>query len=84
MFLVSAESGANPFFMALAEGGKLASNVFSFYMTRLEESGSELCLGCINSDKYTGDIDYYPLDPSATQGKQLYWNIAVRPAQIST
>lgn len=63
--------------MGLAKAGALASNVFTFYMARGGAEGSELCIGCINSEKYTGDIDYYPLDPSATKGKQLYWNIPV-------
>ncbi|KAG8891153.1 hypothetical protein FRB99_003815 [Tulasnella sp. 403] len=74
-FPANAESKAVPFFINLAEQKKLASNVFSFYMTRGGTKGSELCIGCTNSKKYTGDIDYYPLDPSATKDVQLYWNI---------
>ncbi|KAG8875096.1 Type I transmembrane sorting receptor [Tulasnella sp. 332] len=72
----NSEAGATPFFETLASTNKLALPVFSFYMSRDGGSGSELCFGCINSAKYAGDIEYYPLDPSATNGTQLYWNIA--------
>ncbi|KAG8868993.1 hypothetical protein FRB97_001749, partial [Tulasnella sp. 331] len=75
-FKGNSEAGATPFFETLASTNKLALPVFSFYMSRDGGSGSELCFGCINSAKYTGDIQYYPLDPSATKGTQLYWNIA--------
>lgn len=74
-FPANAESNATPFFINLAQSGSLASNVFSFYMSRGGAGGSELCIGCVNSAKYTGAIDYYPLDPDATDGTQRYWNI---------
>ncbi|KAG8898224.1 hypothetical protein FRC00_003085 [Tulasnella sp. 408] len=74
-FTANAQSGATPFFINLVNQGCLASNVFSFYLSRGGSSGSELCLGCTNSAKYTGCITYYPLDPSATGGTQYYWNI---------
>ncbi|KAG8948172.1 hypothetical protein FRC04_009971 [Tulasnella sp. 424] len=74
-FPANAGSGATPFFINLAESGSLASNVFSFYMARNGGSGSELCIGCVNSAKYTGSIQYYNLDPSATNGEQKHWNI---------
>ncbi|KAG9019062.1 Type I transmembrane sorting receptor [Tulasnella sp. 427] len=75
-FPANAESGATPFFINLAESGSLASNVFSFYMARNGGSGSELCIGCADSAKYTGSVQYYDLDPSATNDEQYYWNIA--------
>ncbi|KAG8948173.1 hypothetical protein FRC04_009972 [Tulasnella sp. 424] len=74
-FPANARTGATPFFINLAESGSLASNVFSFYMARNGGSGSELCIGCVNSAKYTGSIKYYDLDPSATNGEQKFWNI---------
>ncbi|KAG8897092.1 Type I transmembrane sorting receptor [Tulasnella sp. 403] len=74
-FPANAESGATPFFIGLAKAGSLASNVFSFYMSRNGGSGSELCIGCTNSAKYTGSVQYYRLDSSATGGTQYYWNI---------
>ncbi|KAG9003878.1 Type I transmembrane sorting receptor [Tulasnella sp. 427] len=74
-FPANAESGKTPFFVNLVNNGALASNVFSFYMSRNGGSGSELCIGCTNSAKYTGSIAYYALDSSATSGTQYYWNI---------
>ncbi|KAG8945217.1 hypothetical protein FRC04_001123 [Tulasnella sp. 424] len=74
-FPANAESGATPFFINLAQSGSLASNVFSFYMARNGGSGSELCIGCVDSAKYAGSIQYYDLDSSATNGEQYYWNI---------
>lgn len=50
----SAESKSTPFFVNLAESGSLASNVFSFFMSRGGADGSELCIGCVNSDKFSG------------------------------
>ncbi|KAG9017511.1 hypothetical protein FRB90_000984 [Tulasnella sp. 427] len=74
-FKANAASGAKPFFINLVEAKSLASNVFSFFMARNGGTGSELCIGCTNSAKYTGSIRYYHIDPSATGGKQYYWNI---------
>ncbi|KAG8878135.1 hypothetical protein FRB97_002817 [Tulasnella sp. 331] len=73
-FPANAETGATPWFISLANSGALASQIFSVYQARAGASGSELCLGCTDSAKYTGDIAYYPLDSSATDGTQLYWN----------
>lgn len=72
----NAVSQQTPFFNNLAEQGKLASNLFSFFMTRNNQSGSELCLGCMDTSKFTGEMSFFPLDPSATNGTQLFWNIA--------
>ncbi|KAG8896579.1 hypothetical protein FRC01_011718 [Tulasnella sp. 417] len=74
----SAESGAAPLFINLVNQVSLASNAFSFDMSRGGGSGSEICFRCTNSAKYTGSIIYYPLDSSATSGAQYYWNIKSR------
>ncbi|KAG8948334.1 Type I transmembrane sorting receptor [Tulasnella sp. 424] len=74
-FPANAQSGATPFFINLVNQKSLASNVFSFYMSRNGGDGSELCFGCTNSAKYTGSISYYPLDRMTTGGTQYYWNI---------
>ncbi|KAG8990878.1 Type I transmembrane sorting receptor [Tulasnella sp. JGI-2019a] len=73
-FPALATSGKNPFFFNLVANGALASNVFSFYMTRNGGIGSELCIGCIDSTKYTGSITYHTLSASATGGTQLFWS----------
>lgn len=74
----SAESDALPFFFNLVQQKKLRSNIFSMYMARGGKNGSEVCIGCIDSSKFTGDIDYYPLNPKATNNTQYYWNVQVR------
>ncbi|KAG8891376.1 hypothetical protein FRC01_014741, partial [Tulasnella sp. 417] len=38
--------------------------------------GSELCFGCVNSSKYTGDLQWFPVDLQDTFGIAYYWNIA--------
>jgi len=75
-FPANSASGATPFFINLAQGGKLASNIFSFFLARHGASGSELCFGCMDSAKFTGNTSFFPLDPAATNGTQAYWNIA--------
>ncbi|KAG8963616.1 Type I transmembrane sorting receptor [Tulasnella sp. 425] len=74
-FAASSSSGATPFFANLVESGSLESNVFSFYMTRGGIEGSELCLGCVNSEKYTGKIKYYPLATFTEDGQPFIWDI---------
>ncbi|KAG8939429.1 Type I transmembrane sorting receptor [Tulasnella sp. 424] len=71
-----AESKATPFFFNLAQANALTSNLFSFFLARGDKTGSELCIGCTDSSKYTGNVNFYPLDASATQGVQVYWSIA--------
>ncbi|KAG8874337.1 hypothetical protein FRB97_005979 [Tulasnella sp. 331] len=44
-------------------------------MSRHGGTGSELCIGCMDSNKFTGEIDYLGLDPSVTNGTQFYWNV---------
>ncbi|KAG8979730.1 Type I transmembrane sorting receptor, partial [Tulasnella sp. 427] len=74
-FPALAKSQANPFFFNLVQANSLSSNLFSFYLARGDNTGSELCIGCVNSAKYTGNVNYYPLDASETQGVQAYWSI---------
>ncbi|KAG8995137.1 hypothetical protein FRB90_000253 [Tulasnella sp. 427] len=72
----NAVSQQTPFFNNLAQAGQLASNMFSFFMTRNDKAGSELCFGCMDTTKFTGELSFFPLDPTATNGTQLFWNIA--------
>ncbi|KAG8894451.1 Type I transmembrane sorting receptor, partial [Tulasnella sp. 408] len=68
-----AQTKATPWFFNLANQGALASNVFSFYLTHQRADGSELCIGCIDSTKYTGQPEYFPL--YAANGIQAVWDI---------
>ncbi|KAG9024367.1 Type I transmembrane sorting receptor [Tulasnella sp. JGI-2019a] len=74
-FPANAETGKTPWFINAANEGLLTSNIFSFYMARNGASGSELCIGCTDSAKYSSAITYYPLSTAATSGTQYYWNI---------
>lgn len=56
-----ARTNATPWFFNLVNQGALASNLFSFYFSRKGEDGSELCIGCIDSTKFTGQPEYIPL-----------------------
>lgn len=61
----NAVSQQTPFFNNLAEQGKLASNLFSFFMTRSDAQGSELCLGCMDTSKFTGGEYRIPVSVNA-------------------
>ncbi|KIO22918.1 hypothetical protein M407DRAFT_27560 [Tulasnella calospora MUT 4182] len=73
-FLPNAASNSTPFFANLVEAGSLFSNVFSFYMTRGGVEGSELCLGCVNSGKFTG-VGFYPVVTFTDDGRPFDWDI---------
>ncbi|KAG8973498.1 Type I transmembrane sorting receptor [Tulasnella sp. 425] len=68
-----AQTKATPWFFNLANSGKLASNLFSFYLSRQGAEGSELCIGCIDSTKFTGQPEYFPLVPG--NASQSVWDI---------
>ncbi|KIO26673.1 hypothetical protein M407DRAFT_234691, partial [Tulasnella calospora MUT 4182] len=69
-----AKTKATPWFFNLANQGYLASNLFSFYLTRQGAEGSELCIGCIDSTKFTGQPEYFPLVPG--NATQVVWDIS--------
>ncbi|KAG8980266.1 hypothetical protein FRB90_007704, partial [Tulasnella sp. 427] len=68
-----AQTKATPWFFNLANQGALASNIFSFYLSRQGAPGSELCIGCLDSSKFTGQPEYFPLVPG--NASQSVWDI---------
>ncbi|KAG8908577.1 Type I transmembrane sorting receptor, partial [Tulasnella sp. 417] len=60
-FPANSAIGGVPWFINLVNQGSLASNVFSFYLTQDEAKGSELCIGCIDSSKFIGQPEYFPV-----------------------
>lgn len=70
-----AQTNATPWFFNLANEGKLASKVSSFYISRQEAAGSEACIGCVDSSKFTGEAEYFPLYPG--NASQALWSIVV-------
>ncbi|KAJ7142091.1 acid protease [Mycena crocata] len=53
--------GQNPFFNTASNAGTVDANQFSFY---LASSGSELYLGGVNEDLFTGEIEFHDVDSS--------------------
>lgn len=74
-FASLAQTNATPWFFNLADEGKLASKVSSFYISRQEAAGSEVCIGCVDSSKFTGEAEYFPLYPG--NASQTLWTIVV-------
>ncbi|KIO19802.1 hypothetical protein M407DRAFT_30549 [Tulasnella calospora MUT 4182] len=58
-FPANSATGGIPWFTNLVNEGSLASNVF--YLTHSEAKGSELCVGCIDSSKFIGQPEYFPV-----------------------
>ncbi|KAG8901112.1 hypothetical protein FRC01_009921 [Tulasnella sp. 417] len=77
-FPIIAEDGSTPWFMNLASQGLLESNIFSFYLpvTPQGSNGSELCVGCLDGAKFTGQPEYFPLTPG--DSTQRSWDIAAQ------
>lgn len=74
-------SGATPFWEVLAKSGKLATQAFTFQLTRNTmasqsalNTGGTFTLGEIDPNQYQGDITWTNL-PSTTAGQRGYWAI---------
>lgn len=77
-FSAIATDGAPTFFENLISAGTVANPYFSFYFTRAKDTtnaqnaqiaGGELCIGCIDSGRYTGSLNYVPVS------QQGYWEV---------
>ncbi|RDB16661.1 Cathepsin E [Hypsizygus marmoreus] len=55
----------------LIMGGKI-SPYFSVYLTRKQAAGSILCLGCVDTSKMIGAINYFPVKT------KTYWTLAMQ------
>ncbi|GAA6023359.1 hypothetical protein JCM8202_001404 [Rhodotorula sphaerocarpa] len=71
-------SGYAPWFERLIESGQLARQYFGMYFVRAADvtqqaegslSGAQLCIGCVDSSKYTGDITWNPVQSEG------FWSI---------
>ena len=60
---------------ALVESGKLAENVFAFFLGSGGAKG-ELVLGGVDPDHYTGDFKYVPV-MDTVPGKVGYWALGM-------
>ncbi|RDB16842.1 Aspartic protease [Hypsizygus marmoreus] len=59
----------------LISSGKI-SPYFSVYMTRKQVAGSTLCLGCIDTSKTIGAINYFPVKT------KTYWTLDMRALAV--
>ncbi|KAJ7132811.1 aspartic peptidase domain-containing protein [Mycena crocata] len=64
-----AQSGKPTYFETLIERDMIPSPLFSVYLSRKQEIGSSLCLGCIDSLKTLGPPEWIPVL------NQTYWSV---------
>ncbi|KAM0789608.1 hypothetical protein ACM66B_000414 [Microbotryomycetes sp. NB124-2] len=73
-FGVIASSGYVPWFERLLNSTELQNPYFSIYLIRASDvtdevegsiPGAQLCVGCIDESKYTGDINWVPVNSEA-------------------
>ncbi|GJN91371.1 hypothetical protein Rhopal_004392-T1 [Rhodotorula paludigena] len=64
-------SGYAPWFERLLNDGTLSEQYFSIYLVRASDvtsqpegslPGAQLCIGCVDSSKYTGEINWIPVE----------------------
>ena len=76
---ISVDSTKTPV-RALVESGKLAENVFAFYLGSDGAQG-ELVLGGVNPDHYSGEFLYTPVIDTV-EGKVGYWALALEDITV--
>nr|XP_031860383.1 uncharacterized protein CI109_004273 [Kwoniella shandongensis]KAA5527455.1 hypothetical protein CI109_004273 [Kwoniella shandongensis] len=64
-------SGKPTYFENLISTKSVPSPLFSFHLTRRQPTGSQLCIGCTDSSKYTGAINWIPVI------SQTYWSVSM-------
>eukprot|EP00298_Acanthocystis_sp_HF-20_P001257 c11658_g1_i1.p1 GENE.c11658_g1_i1~~c11658_g1_i1.p1 ORF type:complete len:392 (+),score=142.17 c11658_g1_i1:64-1239(+) len=69
--------GVTPVFTNLVNGGQLDQNVFSFALGKADGQAGELLLGGIDSNKYTGDLQYVPLSNTT------YWALSLSSIKVN-
>lgn len=64
-------SGKPTYFENLMNSKAVPDDLFGFHMARRQVTGSELCLGCQDSSKYSGSINWLPVI------SQTYWSVSM-------
>ncbi|WRT69985.1 uncharacterized protein IL334_006978 [Kwoniella shivajii] len=64
-------SGKPTYFENLISNKAVSSPLFGFHMTRRQAQGSQLCIGCYDSSKFTGSISWVPVI------SQTYWSVSM-------
>ncbi|XP_005989294.1 pepsin A-like [Latimeria chalumnae] len=70
-------SGATPVFDNMMKNGLVSEDVFSFYLSPHEQSGSVVTFGGIDPSYYTGGISWIPVS------QQTYWQITMDSVTIN-
>jgi hypothetical protein len=66
-----ATSNKPTYFENLMSSKAVSNPLFGFHLTRKQASGSSLCLGCQDSSKYTGAINWIPVV------SKTYWSVSM-------
>ncbi|KAJ7733727.1 aspartic peptidase domain-containing protein [Mycena maculata] len=66
-----AQCGEPTFFENLMENGMLPAPMFSVHLARNQESGSEVCFGCLDNTKTLGPVNWVPVL------SKTYWSISM-------
>ncbi|WVW86417.1 hypothetical protein I302_108463 [Kwoniella bestiolae CBS 10118] len=64
-------SGKPTYFENLINNKAVSSPLFGFHLTRRQAQGSQLCIGCYDSSKFTGGISWVPVI------SQTYWSVSM-------
>jgi hypothetical protein len=64
-------TGKPTYFENLINSKAVSAPMFGFHLTRKQASGSQLCLGCYDSSKFTGGISWAPVV------SQTYWSVSM-------
>ncbi len=66
-----AASGRTPYFENLVNTNAVSSPLFSFQLLNKQPTGSQLCLGCFDSSRFSKDILWSPIV------SQTYWSLSM-------
>ena len=70
-FSAISSSGKPTYFENLISNKAVAAPLFGFHLTRKQVTGSGLCIGCYDSSKFSGGINWVPVI------SQTYWSVSM-------
>ncbi|KAJ7462225.1 aspartic peptidase domain-containing protein [Mycena galericulata] len=77
-FSTIAQSGEPTFFENLMENNMLPAPMFSVHLARNQESGSEVCFGCMDRMKTLGPVKWVPVC------SKTYWSVSMDAVGVNT
>ncbi|KAJ7703261.1 aspartic peptidase domain-containing protein [Mycena rosella] len=72
-----AQSGKPTFFETLIERNMLPAPMFSVHLSRNQESGSDVCFGCVDNLKKLGPVEWIPVL------NQTYWSVSMDAVAVN-